>query len=151
MLLYVQRGGLQAAPERGWIGPQGGAEHPHWMDHIVPEISLGWSSRMLGPSLGLGSRAGRRDVCHPGPAPSRSPPWEAPHHPTAARCPGSLPKPEQGSESCHPPRGQGSAPANNSGGYSFSCIPPRPFLELPEIWLRFFPEHRAAGLGLMRR
>lgn len=29
------------------------------LNHIVPEISLGWSSQMLGPSSGPGSCAGR--------------------------------------------------------------------------------------------
>lgn len=79
-----------------------------WLDHIVPKISLSWSSRMLSPSLGPGGCAGREDACHRSPAPSHRPPGQAPCHPAAARCPGSLLKPERGFESCRPPCGQGS-------------------------------------------
>lgn len=59
-----------------WRGPREGPSIQ--LGHIVPKLILGWSSWMLGPSLGLGSCAGRQDVCYPSTAPSLSLPITLP-------------------------------------------------------------------------
>lgn len=77
VLPYVQRGGLQAALGEGldWTPRRGPSIQ---MDHSLPKMSLGWSRRMLSPSLGLGSCAGRQDVCHPSFTPTHSPRCQVP-------------------------------------------------------------------------
>lgn len=115
------------------------------LDHLVPKINMDWSSWLLSPSMGPGSCAGRQDTCQCSPLPSCSPPWEAPHHPAAARCPALSLKPKQGPESCHPLHSQGSAPANNFRG--LLQLPSLSFPELSETWLRFFSPIQGRGFG----
>ena len=46
----------------GRPGEEAGLDPKEGLYHIMPEMSLGWSSWMLSPSLGLGSCASRLDV-----------------------------------------------------------------------------------------
>lgn len=70
------------------------------------------------------------------------PAWGGTLSPCCCQVPGLAPEVEQGSESCHVARVQ-------SDSCFFSCIP-LPLPELPEIWLRFFLQHRGAGLSTTR-
>lgn len=105
------------------------------LDHLAPKINMDWSSWLLSPSVGLVIvLAGK--IGESSPVLSCSPPWEAPHHPAAARSLGLSLKCKQGSESCHPLHSQGAPPVNNFRGLLQLHSPSFP--ELPETWLIFF-------------